>query len=96
MSTHIEAGRLLGRRVVAANNKSVGRLEEFRAEQRGGDLVITEYVLGVGGLLERLHLGVRLVLGQKRAGYVASWDQLDISDPAKPRLLCPVEDLRRL
>src|SRR4051812_43578497 len=96
MSVHIGVGQLLGRRVLAADNTFVARLEEFRTEKRGGQLVVTAYVLGEGGLLERLHLGVRLVLGLKRAGYVASPDQLDISDPSKPRLLCPIEELQRL
>jgi len=88
--------RLLGRRVLAANNRSVGRLEEFRTEQHGTGFVVTEYVIGAAGLLERLGLGVKLLFGRKRTGYVARWDQLDISDPGRPRLTCRAEELRRL
>jgi len=88
--------RLLGREVVAGNHQCVGRLEEFRAEVHGSRCEITEYVIGAAGLLERLGVGVRLLLGRRGSGYVARWDQLDISDPEHPRLTCAVEELRRL
>jgi len=57
---------------------------------------VTAYALGGAGLAERLGVGVRLLFGGKRpGGYVARWDQLDISDVEHPRLLCPVEELLR-
>jgi hypothetical protein len=53
-------------------------------------------VIGAAGLLERLGLGARLILGRDRAGgYVARWDQMDLSNPTGPRISCPVKDLRR-
>ena len=88
--------RLLGRRVLSGNNRSVGRLEEFRAEMRGRDCVITAYVIGVAGLFERLGVGAKLLIGRRGGGYLARWDQLDISDPDHPRLTCPVEELETL
>jgi hypothetical protein len=88
--------RLLGRVVLARNNQSVGRLEDCRVEKHGQVWAITEYVIGAGGLLERLGVGLRLVLGLRPGGYVARWDQLDISDPERPRLICGIEDLRPL
>jgi len=89
--------RLLGRKVLTANNRSLGRLEEFRAERRGSAWVVTEYVIGSAGLLERLDLGVRLVLGIARPrGFIARWDQLDLTNPDRPRLTCSVDDLARL
>ena len=88
--------RLLGRRVLALNNHPVGRLEEFRAEERGSGCVVTEYVIGFAGLMERLHVGARLLFGGRARGYVARWDQLDISNPERPRLTCSVDDLRKL
>jgi len=88
--------RLLGRKVRAANHQSVGRLEEFRTSKQGTSYVITEYVIGAAGLFERLGVGVRLLFGRARGGYVAKWDQLDISDPDHPRLTCKVDELRRL
>jgi hypothetical protein len=88
--------QLVGRRVLAANNRSIGRLEDVRAELQDGRCTITEYVIGVAGLFERLGLGVTLLLGGRVSGYIARWDQLDISDPERPRLTCPLADLRAL
>lgn len=96
MERELRLDRLLGRLVRAANNQRVGRLEEFRAEKQGGECAITEYVIGAAGLFERLGVGMKLVLGRRVGGYVARWDQLDISDPEHPRLTCGVRDLQRL
>src|SRR4026209_583465 len=96
MTATIRLDRLVGREVHTANNRRLGRLEEFRAEQRGDAWFIIEYVVGTVGLLERLGLGVRLILGLKRGGgYVVGWDQLDLLNPERPRLTCSVDDLRR-
>jgi hypothetical protein len=92
----VRLDRLLGRQVLAGNNQPVGRLEEFRAEKRGAAFLITEYVIGVTGLAERLGVGVNLLFGRQGGGYVARWDQLDVSDTDHPRLTCSVEELRRL
>jgi hypothetical protein len=90
----VRVGGLLGRRVLAANNRSIGRLEEFRVEKRDAGWVVSEYLIGVGGLAERLGVGVRLLFGRRVGVRVARWDQLDISDPYHPRLTCPVGELR--
>ena len=96
MSTSVRLDRLLGREVHTANNRRLGRLEEFRAERRGTEWVVTEYVVGAAGLIERLGLGVRLVLGTDRAGgYVVRWDQMDLTKPDHPRVSCSVDELRR-
>jgi hypothetical protein len=87
---------IVGREVYAANSRRIGRLHEVRAERRGSTWVITEYVIGAAGLIERLGLGVRLVLGFERpTGYVARWDQVDFSNPRRPTLSCAVTELRR-
>jgi hypothetical protein len=86
--------QLLGRMVVARNNRPVGRIEEFRSEQRGGYFHVVEFVIGPAGLLSRLNLGVNALFGQRAGGKVARWDQVDISRPEHPRLTCSVEDLR--
>jgi hypothetical protein len=96
MSTRVRLDRLVGRQVYTANNRRLGRLHEFRAERRGASYVVTEYIIGAAGLRERLGLGVRLILGITRSGgYVARWDQLDLSNPDRPRLTCSVQELER-
>ena len=88
--------RLLGRQVVAANGRPAGRLEEFHAEVRDGTCVITEYVIGSAGLLERLGVAARGLFGLPSQGYVARWDQIDFSNVEVPRLTCRVEELQKL
>jgi hypothetical protein len=91
---HID--RLLGRQVLAANGHAAGRLEEFRAEVRDGKCVITEYVIGSAGLLERMDVAARGLFGLPRKGYVARWDQIDFSNLETPRLTCRIEELQKL
>ncbi len=94
--TEVRLDALLGREVHGINNRRVGRLEEFRAARHGTGCVVTEYVIGAAGLLERLHVGARMLAGRKRRGFVARADQIDLSDPNRLRLTCPLEDLDRL
>jgi hypothetical protein len=95
--TAVRLDRLLGRLVLAANNRAVGRIEEFRAEQHGTGWIVTSYAIGTAGLWERLGLGVGLLFGRTgRRGYLARWDQLDLSNPDVPRLNCPLEQLQHL
>jgi hypothetical protein len=88
--------RLLGRQVRAANHRVIGRLEEVRVERSGPHYTVNEYVIGPAGLAERLGLGVRRLFGAAKAGYVARWDQIDLSDASDPRLTCPLEQLKRI
>jgi hypothetical protein len=87
---------LLGREVLARDGHAIGMLEEFHAEKHGTGCVIVGFAIGFAGLVERLNLGVRMLLGMGRGGYLARWDQLDLSDPDKPRLTCGVEALSKL
>jgi hypothetical protein len=97
MSGGVRLDRLIGRNVLTANNRPLGRLEECRVQRRGTTWVVTEWVIGSIGLIERLGVGARLILGPiQRRGYVASWDQLDLTNPDRPRLSCAVEALQRL
>jgi len=92
----VQLDRLLGREVHTANNRRLGRLEEFRAERRGSDYVVTEYVIGAAGLAERLGLVLRLIPGLHRpSGYIVRWDQLDLRSPDRLRLSCSVTELQQ-
>jgi hypothetical protein len=87
---------LLSRTVLAGNNRPVGRIEEFHAEQRGDYFHVVAIVIGSAGLMDRLNVGIRALFGRHRGGKIARWDQIDLSDPARPRLTCPVADLAEL
>jgi hypothetical protein len=88
--------RLLGRMVVAGNNRPVGRLEEFHCEQHGDYFHIVEFVIGSAGLMDRLNVGMKALFGKSGAGKVVRWDQIDITDPEHPRLTCSVDELQQL
>jgi hypothetical protein len=90
----IHLDQLLGRPVLGANNHAVGRLEEFRVVEQHGAALVTEYVIGRAGLAERLGVGARLLFGRHARGYVARWDQLDVTNPEHPRLTCSIKELR--
>jgi hypothetical protein len=95
-TSELRLDRVLGREVYGTDNRRVGRVEEFRARKHGAGFSVAEYVIGVAGLMERLDLGARLLVGRRREGYVARWDQLDLTDPDRPRLTCPVSELQKL
>lgn len=97
MNQFVRLDRLVGRTIHSVDGHRVGRLEEIRAVPSSGEWTVTEYVIGAAGLSSRLGLGLRLLIGRiARRGYIARWDQLDISHPEHPTLRCPVERLERI
>jgi hypothetical protein len=86
----------LGRRVRAKNNRTIGRLEEVRAEKRGADWFARDVRIGPAALLERLAAGTRLFGRQKPKGRIALWSEIDLADPRRPRLRVAASDLRPL
>ena len=85
---------LLGREVYTGNNRRAGRIEEIRAQWDGPSCTVIAFVIGTAGLLERLGLGARMIVGRRSVnGRVARWDQIDLSNPERPRLTCSVEEL---
>jgi sporulation protein YlmC with PRC-barrel domain len=96
----INVESLLSRRVYALNGKCIGRIEEVRAETRRGECLVTEYLVGVYALFERLAASPigrailrTLRMRRRDGGYRVAWNQLDLSDPEKPRLRCSVSEL---
>ncbi len=97
MKKQIRLADLLGRQVVDPSGKRVGHLEEVEAEWRDGRLTVTRYLLGVRGLLTRLSIEAwRSHEAGVGPGYTATSDQMDVSDPERPRLTCPASKLHRL
>ena len=98
---HLEL--LLGKRVFALNGQSIGRLEEVRAELNArGSCFVTEFLIGSYAVLERLsawRMGraiMRTLHVGRKEGYRVRWEQLDLSDPRRPTLVCEINDLMRL
>lgn len=93
---HVEL--LLGEKVFALNGLSIGRLEEIRTEINNGNCFVSEFLVGKYALLERLaawRIGRSLlrVFVKRKEGYRIRWDQIDLSDPGHPRVLCDVDEL---
>jgi sporulation protein YlmC with PRC-barrel domain len=98
----IHAELLLGEKVLALNGQSIGRLEDIRAAKDRGHYFVSEFLVGNYAALERLaawSIGralLRVFGANRNGGYRVRWDQLDLSDPNRPRLLCEVDELRPL
>ncbi|HSS51227.1 MAG TPA: hypothetical protein VLX28_19980 [Thermoanaerobaculia bacterium] len=90
---HLEL--LLGREVHDSEGKRVGRLLSVTAERDGDECVVREFLLGPAALLHRLGITTLHIVGFKRKKPLAvPWDQLDLSDPKKPRLRCRADELK--
>jgi hypothetical protein len=90
MTRELQVELLLGRRVLDVDGRVAGRIEELIAVLDGPDTVVTEFHLGPAALVERL-------LGSTKSlpffsglpsfrSKKARWDQIDLSDPGRPRL----------
>jgi len=80
---------LLGKMVCDSKGAKVGRIYSAHAEIEGKDCVLREYVLGMGGLLERFGI----TCPERWKPIRVPWNLLDIRDPAHPHLQCSVEEL---
>ena len=96
----VHLDHLAGRRVFSEQGRSIGYIEEIIADQDGGDLVVTEFHVGIFAAFERLSastIGTALLdffaLRRREGLYRIPWNKLDISDPTRPRLICPDEEL---
>src|SRR5437763_5696675 len=91
---------LLGKKVTDPSGRSAGRIEELRAVREAGECYVEQYVLGRRGMLERLsvaHVSLWILgwFGARRAAgwHRVPWHQMDLSDPARPKLKCSLKDL---
>jgi len=94
---HVEL--LLGEKVFAMNGLSIGRLEEIRTEIIRGHFYVTEFLVGSYAFLERLaawRIGRALLRRKRKEGYRIRWEQLDLTDPRRPKLRCEVDELMPL
>ena len=92
---HVEL--LLGRKVIDADSRVVGRIEELRSELVDGERVVTEFHLGPHALLERIGAVVAQLpllgsFGSRGRPRSVAWRLMDLSDPRRPRLRGRLED----
>jgi sporulation protein YlmC with PRC-barrel domain len=91
---HLRAETLVNCRVYAKNGRVVGRIQELRVQRHGEQYEVTAFVLGPGGLLERLAIIGRPFIRRRVHAVVARWDQIDLTQPDRPRLTCDHDELR--
>jgi hypothetical protein len=92
---------LAGRRVLDADDRPIGRLEEIHADRVDLECLVREYVIGPAALLERLGAwagGLQPLRGALRRfdwEYRIPWELLDLSDPRRPRVRARRSELER-
>lgn len=86
---------LIGKLVHDVNGERVGRIRCVHAEQDGADCVVREYEIGAAALLSRFGITALHLVGLPidRQPLCIPWDQLDLTDPRRPRLRCAREEL---
>lgn len=94
---HLEL--LLGKQVYGLNGQPIGRLEEVSAQLDDGVAYVDEFEVGTYAILQRLaawEIG-RTILGLFgsviKGGYRVRWNQIDFTDPERPKLTCKVNEL---
>ncbi|HVT88441.1 MAG TPA: hypothetical protein VHD56_06280 [Tepidisphaeraceae bacterium] len=99
----IHLDRLLSRKVFDIDGICAGRIEEAVTRTQAGEHFVEEFLLGRGGLFERLsipHVALKFVRLLGARGRLAShrvkWEQMDLSDPTHPRLRCRINQLTEI
>jgi hypothetical protein len=94
---------VLGRKVVDSEGRYAGRLEEIEAEKGDDFCLIKSYLVEHRGLLDRLQtwalaapMRKSIPIREKSRPYRVPWDQMDLTDPAHPRILVPQSQLTRV
>ncbi len=94
-TVHIET--LVGRKVRDVSGRIVGRFEEVHGDWRGGECIVTHYVLASKEARRGFHwthlitMILRQLGAEKNGGsIVVPWDKLDLG---AMRLKCRVEEL---
>lgn len=91
---------LIGRKVVDSDGKKVGRIEEISAERGDESCAVEAYYVGTRALLVRI---AQWAAPSGASGYIESkmlrpfripWDQMDLSDPERPRTTVSRDQLR--
>jgi sporulation protein YlmC with PRC-barrel domain len=96
---HVE--QLLGCRVRDSDGVVLGRLEDFRVEIVDGEAVVTEFHIGGAAVLERIagflsELPLIRYLPFRLTEYRVRWQDIDLSDGRRPRVVARKADLRRV
>ena len=84
---HLE--QVVAKKIRDIDGRIAGRLEEVHADWQGDECVVTHYVIAAKGTYALRQIGFE----RQTRSYVVPWDQMDFSDPQKPKLKCRIHDL---
>jgi sporulation protein YlmC with PRC-barrel domain len=83
---HLE--RIIGEPIFDSTGREIGRLEEVRARRVGEELVVVDFLIGKGALVERFSMQLLGLFGIGRAeGLIVPWDAMDLEHL---RTRCPL------
>ena len=92
---------LVGTTVLDIDGKNIGRIEEIRVQRGDKALLVETYLIGASALIERLSAWtlVRPIKRLLRARHIYSlyevpWQDMDLSDPNRPKLRTAKRDLQ--
>lgn len=98
----LQLRKMLGAKVYDSEGAHIGRLEEIEAERGDESCAIVSYIVEHRGLLDRISTWALTNSMQKKLSrksssgpYRIGWDQMDLSNPQKPKALVPRELLAR-
>lgn len=95
MMRYVRLDTLLGKQVLDARGRKVGRIQSVSGKYDGPRCYVTTYDLGAGALLTRLGIVTARLIGLplRRNPKRVPWQLMDLSDPSRPRLTVPLEEL---
>ena len=92
---------LIGRKVRDVDGEKIGRIEEIKVERDDKSCVLDSYLIGSSALIERMSAWTlvrpiaRALHGRRFYSlYQVPWQDMDLSDPHRPRLRITKRDLR--
>jgi sporulation protein YlmC with PRC-barrel domain len=102
MSERFQLDLLIGRRVVDAAGRKLGRVDEVRLVREGEHYVVEGLLIGVNGLAERLGVAHPLERLERRLNFnawgvedhIIYWDQIDSIGEKHIRLKVRREEIR--
>ena len=99
----LNAELLIGKKVLDAEGENVGRIQEFRVEREEKACLVSAYLVGVSGLVDRLSAWtlvrpINKFLHSHRlySIYQIPWQDMDLTDPRHPKLRTVRRDLQPL
>ncbi|HEY3133819.1 MAG TPA: PRC-barrel domain-containing protein [Gemmatimonadaceae bacterium] len=94
---------LIGTQVRDINGEKVGRIQELRVDRQDQSCLVESYLIGASALVERLSAWtlVRPIVRVLNARhlyrlYDVWWQDMDLSNPRRPKLKIASRDLRHV